>query len=308
MTTPPAWAPPSIARPYGMVEFRAMASPCRIITDTIELAEWGRDVVDDLEQRWSRFLPDSEISRLNAAAGAVCTVSPETYRLVERAEFARVATGGRFNPFVLDRLQSLGDGVDLPLVDGVLEAQAVIDPTVILVEGASAVHIPSGARFDPGGIGKGLAGDIVAERLVAAGAASVQVELGGDVRLVGRGWRGERWTVDVREPRHRRTVIGTIELDDGAVATSSVLGRRWRRGNAEMHHIIDPSTGLPSTSDLVAVTATSSELWWAEIVAKTVLMSGSDRAAGLMETFGATGLAVSADGVVTPIGTGASRS
>lgn len=292
---------PSRFRPYGMVEFRAMASPCRIVADTHEFAELGRELVDDLERRWTRFRSDSEVGRINTADGALCRVSPDTFRLFECSEVARVATSGRFNPFVADRLDALRAAVNdrrLGSWAGPLE-----DPVVIMLEQSLAVQVPSGARFDPGGIGKGLAADLVAERLVAAGSESVQVELGGDVRLVGPGWRSGRWRVDVRDPIDRRSVIATVELGEGAVATSGLVGRG--PGSRPVQHLIDPATGSPCVSTLVAVTATSSELWWAEIIAKVALMAGPDGAAAVMEEFGAAGVLVMSDGGIVPILPGA---
>jgi thiamine biosynthesis lipoprotein len=294
MTIAPEWPPPQMVRPYATSEFRAMASPCRIITDDADLAQSAELLVHQLEQRWSRFRPTSEVSAVNHASGQLVVVSDLTARLFELAEFARVATGGRFNPLMLDHLERLGYGPDLPSSDAACEARATHDPVEnrpidVLVE-VSGVRLPAGSRFDPGGIGKGLAADLVIEHLRSLGATSAQVELGGDVRVWGENWIDAPWRVDVQDPRDRVGVLTRLELTGGAVATSSVLGHTWTIDGREMHHLIDPSTGQPSNTDVLSVTATSSELWWAEVVAKVAVLAGSRRAPMVMRQFGCSGV------------------
>ena len=146
-----------------------------------------------------------------------------------------------------------------------------------LFDDVKAVRLPEGTAFDPGGIGKGLAGDLVAAALLDEGAGSVQVELGGDVRVAGPPWSGDEWQVQVDDVDHGAAVAATISLPEGGVATSSVMRRRWRRGGVDVHHLLDPSTGSSADTDLDAVTAVAPTLWWAEVVAKVALMAGSDR-------------------------------
>jgi len=97
--------------PWSMVEFRAMGSSCRIVAPDAELARHGQVLVEELEQAWSRFVPDSEISRVNAHAGSLSIVSAVTYELISVAERARRATAGAFNPLMLDHL---APALDLP--------------------------------------------------------------------------------------------------------------------------------------------------------------------------------------------------
>lgn len=272
-----------------------MASPCRIVTDNDELASAGERLVHLLERRWSRFLPDSEVNAVNDASGHLVLVSDHTARLFERAEFARVATSGRFNPLMLDRLEQLGYGPDAVAPDadlgGPLTLRAPVENRSIeVLRDVGGVRLPTGSRFDPGGIGKGLAGDVVLEHLRALGASTVQIELGGDVRVWGSNWTPGPWSVDVQDPRDRVGILTRLELAEGAIATSSVLGRRWTMGGRQLHHLIDPSTGQPSDTDVVSVTTTSSELWWAEVVAKVAVLAGSHRAPSVMRQYGCSGV------------------
>ena len=280
-----------------------MASPCRIVTDTDELARAGEALVHELEQRWSRFLPLSEVSGVNAANGNLVLVSEFTARLFERAEFARAATDGRFNPLVLDRLESLGYGPDAALdhADDRLDDLPVDNLSIDVIPEVSGVRLPEGYRFDPGGIGKGLAGDLVLEHLRDLGAVTAQIELGGDVRLWGTSWTGGPWLVDVQDPRDRVGILTRLELAEGAIATSSVLGHTWTVGERQLHHLIDPATGQPADTDVVSVTTTSSELWWAEVVAKVAVLAGSRRAPSVMRQYGCSGVVLDRAGTIVSV-------
>ncbi len=279
-----------------------MGSSCRIVASDRELAQSGADLVRSLEQRWSRFLPSSEISALNECSGRVTVVSNPTYLLIERAEHARRATGGAYNPLMLDQLVRLGyarswDEIDRSdLESGDSAGQPVCSDPIELYPEVSAVRLPDGVRFDPGGIGKGLAGDVVARYLCESGSSSAQVELGGDVCLRGKSWAGGEWHVQIDDNDHGLPNAGTISLAEGGVATSSVLRHRWINRSTttsertEVHHLIDAATGRPAETDLSAVTAVAPELWWAEVLAKVALMAGSERGREIIDAAGATGV------------------
>ncbi|HYN32455.1 MAG TPA: FAD:protein FMN transferase [Ilumatobacteraceae bacterium] len=276
--------------------FRAMGTNCRVVAPDGDLAHRAVALVGELEQMWSRFLPDSEIAQLNRSAGRLCVVSAVTFELIARAEQARAATDGAFNPLMLDQLVTLGYDTTWDDVTDVSSDPPPVSPgsdqPIELFDDAMAVRLPEGTSFDPGGIGKGLAGDLVAAALLDDGAGSVQVELGGDVRVAGRPWSASEWQVQVDDTDHGAAVAATISLAEGGVATSSVVRRRWRRGDVEVHHLLDPSTGFSATTDLDAVTAVAPTLWWAEVVAKVALMAGSNGARSVFDRYDMSGLLV----------------
>ena len=289
------------------LRFRAMGSDVHVLVDgPPALLQVARDRVEELERRWSRFRPDSEISRLNALAGSAMVVSPETLGLVGRAlEGARV-TGGRFDPTVLGDLlragydrtfEALGGdgagGGGSPLGRG--WAQVVVDAA------SSSVILPAGVGLDPGGIGKGYAADLVAEELRAAGAAGVCVNLGGDLRAEGRAPGGGSWVVGIEHPL-RPGSAATVTLARGAVATSSRVRRAWGPAAARRHHLIDPATGAPARGGLAAVTVLAARGWQAEVLAKAAFLDGLDRGRALLTVAGADGLLVDDHGGLHPTG------
>jgi len=287
-----------------VTEFRSMGSPCRIVTAGGEpgLGEEARDLVESLERRWSRFLPSSEISSLNRLSGAVTVVSEPTFSLVSKAVVATELTSGRFNPLMLDQLCALGYDRSWqddrpPEPSGEPIGPATNEPIVLYPE-ASAVRLPVGARFDPGGIGKGLAADLAMEHCRSRGATTTSVELGGDLRVHGQPWYGADWKIGVVDPFERGGEIATFTPTHGAVTTSTTSRRRWRDGAHILHHLLDPTTGQPSTSDIVAVTTCAAEAWWAEVAAKTALLAGSNDAVRYLADLGVPGVIVSTDGRV----------
>ena len=285
--------------PWSMVMFRAMGSPCRILAPTHDFARYGQELVLELEATWSRFDPASEISGVNDHAGKLSIVSAVTYELVALAQHARMATDGSFNPLMLDQLVALGydrTWDSLPERGGPMPSPASGSGDAIeLYPEISAIRLPADTRFDPGGIGKGMAGDMVAAALLDVGAESVQIELGGDVRLAGPSWTGGPWQVQLDDSDHGVPNPARISLTEGGVATSSVVRRRWRRGGVDVHHLIDARTGLPASTDLDSVTAVAPTLWWAEVVAKSAVIAGSRRARTLLEEVGVTGVLVGQD-------------
>ncbi len=284
---------------WSMVTFRAMGSPCRIVAPTHELARYGQELVEALESTWSRFDPRTEISDVNQHAGNLSIVSAVTYELIALAEHARSATGGVFNPLMLDQLVALGYDCTWDELVGEqpwmpATAPASSEPIELYPE-ISAVRLPAGTQFDPGGIGKGMAGDMVAAALLTAGAESVQIELGGDVRVAGPSWTGGPWQVQLDDSDHGAQHPATITLADGGVATSSVVRRRWRRGSVEVHHLIDARTGHPASTDLDSVTTAAATLWWAEVIAKSAVIVGSHSARELLDRHEMTGVLVGSD-------------
>ncbi|HEY2332097.1 MAG TPA: FAD:protein FMN transferase [Acidimicrobiales bacterium] len=298
----------------GELRFRAMGSEAHVIVvggrpeagDRI----WRR--IADLEARWSRFLDTSEISALNRRSGTPVQVSADTLLLVRRAIEATRISGGAFDPLVLgamlragydrsfDRLVGAGDTRAWP--DPGLRPSAVDHPGTAIGGGhiridEDVVTLPPGAGFDPGGIGKGLAADLVVDEALADGVAGVCVNLGGDVRVAGRSPEGDGWTVAVRHP-HRTEPIALVGLADGAVATSTTLLRTWHADGERRHHIIDPATGAPSDTDLTLATVVTARGWTSEVLAKSVLLRGSAHPFDLIAGTPADALAVGPGGRV----------
>jgi thiamine biosynthesis lipoprotein len=241
--------------------------------DAAAALDAGQAEFERLEQVMSRFRPDSELSRLNAAGRL--EVSQDLAEAIERALEARERTGGRFDPTVHDAVVAAGydRSFDELARDGETPAAAAPCAGAARVEGR-AVTLAPGVRLDLGGIGKGFAAERVAELLAAAGPCLV--DAGGDVAVRGLPAEGV-WAVAAGDAL-------TIGIERGGVATSGRDGRHWRRAGRELHHLIDPATGRPAETDLLRVTAVGGDAVEAEVLAKTLFLAGSDAAAAAGET------------------------
>ncbi len=288
-------------RPGSERRLRVMGSDAHIVLDgDPRLLDVAQRRLAELEARWSRFLPTSEISRLNGSAGALTVVSAETYRLVSLAVDAWRATSGRFDPTVLGDVIRAGYDCSFEQLNA-RRAHAPLSGLsrgaggIVLMPSVSAVALPPGIAIDPGGIGKGLAADLLAEELIAAGAAGVCVNVGGDLR-VGGTWGGEEaWLVAV-DPADDGHPVAYVELGAGAVATTTRRRRTWTIAGSEYHHVIDPSTGAPSDAGVASIAVLAGECWWAEVLAKAAFVAGAVDALSVIDEAGAAGLVVDRDG------------
>jgi len=165
-----------------------------------------------------------------------------------------------------------------------------IDPTT------NTVRIPDGSAFDAGGIGKGLAADIVTEEIIEAGAVGALVNLGGDLRVRGRAPDAEAWVVDIEDPFDPERSLITVRIGEGAIASSSTLIRTWvHRGVAE-HHLVDPRTGDRPGNGVVAATVVAGSGWMAEAFSKVAMVASTPVAAlEIIEAAELTGLIIKKD-------------
>ena len=142
------------------------------------------------------------------------------------------------------------------------------------------MRLPPGTRLDLGGIGKGLAADLIARGLVDRGTRSALVGLGGDLRARGEPPEGG-WTIPVEDPLAAAGVAFEQRLRSGAIVTSTTRMRTWRRNGRRYHHLIDPSTGDSARSGVAAVVARATDAWWAEGIAKAIVVAGAEEGAEL---------------------------
>jgi hypothetical protein len=162
-----------------------------------------------LEACWSRFRPNSELNRLNARAGAgEIAVSDDLHRLVTTCVAAYAWSEGDLDASVLPSMLALGYRHDFGGAAMTFPMPPVPAPGMTQVRvGDSWVALPSGLGLDPGAVGKGLAGDMVTEDILSAGAHAVLVGIGGDVVARGLPPDSDSWLVSMRDDRHDRVEI-----------------------------------------------------------------------------------------------------
>jgi thiamine biosynthesis lipoprotein len=262
--------------------FRCFGTRCAVLVDDRAAAALARRRLEAWHDRFSRFRPDSELSRLNADPRPAVPVSPVMARLVEAVVAAARLTDGLVDGTLLHEIEDAGYRGDLaaPLPPELVlrlappraparPSPASRWPEIRVRDGV--VHRPPGVAIDSGGLAKGLFADLIAESLPYAALA---VDCGGDVRF-----RGPERRIHVADPfggpsRH------AFACSTGAAATSGIGRRSWldARGRPA-HHLLDPATGRPAYTGVVQATALAPTALEAEIRAKAALLSGPDRAA-----------------------------
>jgi thiamine biosynthesis lipoprotein len=237
--------------------------------------------VNAAEEVLSRFRPESELSRLNARSGVRTRVSPLLWEAISAAFDAAEATGGIYDPTVLNSLVRAGYDSSF---NGLRTSAGVKSPIasvhcswkdVNLDHETKAVTLPPGAGLDLGGIGKAWVADRAADILEKLGPCLV--DAGGDIATRGSPEGNTGWLVGVMDPFRPDTDLVNLEITGRGVATSGVDYRRWVKDGKEQHHIIDTRTGLPAHTDLVSVTVIGPDASQADAIALSLVVLGSQQ-------------------------------
>jgi thiamine biosynthesis lipoprotein len=255
-----------------------------------EAAALARRALLVWHRRYSRFMPDSELSRLNADARETVPVRPLMARLAQAVRDAGLLSGGLVDGTLVDAIERAGYAQDLrgstPALASALElaparraAGAAVAKRWREIEvdvHAGTVTRPPGVMLDSGGLAKGLFADVLGEMLATH--PSFAINCAGDL-LVGGAARRRR-EIMVESPFDAST-LHTFELSHTGVATSGIGRRSWLgRDGAPAHHLLDPSTGRPAFTGVVQVTALAPSALDAEIRAKAALLGGPQAAPG----------------------------
>ncbi|HLK73582.1 MAG TPA: FAD:protein FMN transferase [Streptosporangiaceae bacterium] len=265
-------------------------------------------VLAGLDEQASRFRADSQLSWLHRAGGGLFLLGDGLAEAVGVALAAARWTGGLTDPTVGGALIALGydrdfadigpDGGDMPA----LPVPAAGWQRVGL--DGRLLRLPSGIRLDLGATAKGVGCDRAVRAVMSAAghAGGVLVSLGGDIAVGGTPPRGG-WPVTVADQPDEAGSAGAqlVRLTGGAVATSSVTCRRWRRGDTVLHHIVDPATGLPAQGPWRTATAAAVTCADANAAATAAIVAGS-QAESWLAAAGLPARLVGHDGHVVCIG------
>jgi thiamine biosynthesis lipoprotein len=264
--------------------------------------------LDGIDRACSRFRSDSELSRLNATAGAWRPVGPTLLSAVGVALRAAVLTDGDVDPTLGGALELAGYDRDWRLLepDTGLAPPAVVNvhrrsghATVELDERAGMIRIPAGVALDLGATAKAWAADQACAAAARAAGSGALVSLGGDIATAGEAPAGG-WLIRVTDD-HRAGAGApgqTITIGSGGLATSSSTVRRWSHAGHTMHHIIDPRSGAPArsrwrTASVAAATCTDAN------IAATAALIRSSAAADWLAELGLPARLVDQAGAVT---------
>ncbi|MGJ7484208.1 FAD:protein FMN transferase [Variovorax sp. LT2P21] len=261
------------------------------------------DALDRVVAQMSTWEPASDISRYNAAeAGTRHALAPAFADVLACALHWAEASGGAVDPTVGPLVALWGFGAQAgtgpdhrPPSPKALDAARARTGWQRLAFDAADRHLtqPGGLHLDLSGIAKGFAVDHVADALIAAGLQDFLVEVGGELRGVGRRPDGQAWRVRVDTPID---TLPPVALTDLAIATSGDhwhahehAGRRWS-------HTIDPRSGEPSSHTLASVTVLHPSCMHADALATALTVLGPIDGAEFAAHHAVAALFVSRDG------------
>jgi thiamine biosynthesis lipoprotein len=310
-TAPIAAAPARSAAPARVtvrVENRAMCTPLLVLARTTATVDDGsarraiRRAIDEirrLEGLFTTWRDDSEIARLNAAAGvAPVPVSPETLDVLEASLAASALSGGAFDVTVeaFHGLWRFDEDLDPrpPAPSAIAARLALVGSRHLHVDraaGTASLDL-AGARVGLGGIGKGYAVDRAAGVLRAAKLADFVVQLGGDLYAAGEEEDGRPWSVGVRDPRGGPDdSFATLGVRDHAFSTAGDYERAFVAGSKRYHHILDPRTGEPARL-CRSVTIHARTALEADALDDAVFVLGPERGLALVESIEGVGAVI----------------
>lgn len=233
-------------------QFAAMGSDCEVhlVAPSHEkaraLAQFVVNEVGRIECKYSRYRPDSIVSRINLAAGSGVAIpcDEETWCLFDTADRLYRLSAGLFDitSGVLRRVWDFGSP-RIPSSEEISSATSLIGWPRVERTG-NAVYLPQdGMEIDFGGFGKEYAADRAVEILLNQGVKCGYVNLGGDIRVMGPQANGEPWVIGVQNPRQQGELAASISVFHGALATSGDAEKFFEIDGQRYCHIINPTTG-----------------------------------------------------------------
>jgi thiamine biosynthesis lipoprotein len=267
-------------------EFPAMNTTVQVAAEGMrEDLELGftrvRSFIAECEARFSRFLPDSELSQLNRSTGIWFDASTGLFDMIKEGLQLHQLTDGLFDPSILSALEQAGydrsmddlrESVAQPAAKDVQKNpshlwQIQMDPA------RYRIRLPKDLQIDLGGIAKGWIAE-QAVHLLAEYSPACAVSAGGDMVFYGVPSGASDWQISLEDPLDEHRLLNILQVRSGALATSTVTRRRWLQDGQERHHIIDPRTGAPAEVEWLSVTVGAPKATTAEAFAKAILIGG----------------------------------
>lgn len=310
LASPAASAPPVALAPARLVTHADRAMGTRVTLAAMATAshdearvraafEAALVEIRRLESLMTTWRDDSEIARVNAAAGrAAVPVSEDTWRVLEASVWASRASGGAFDVTfeAMHGIWKFDQDRDPhpPAASAVASARRLVDFRRLRLDPArrTALLERTGMRIGLGGIGKGYAVDRAARVLLDAGLADFAVQAGGDLYTHGEKAPGIPWSVGIRDPRGPEgTYFATMGVSDHAFSTAGDYERSYVKAGRRYHHIIDPHTGWPATASR-SVTIWATDALTADALDDAVFILGPERGLALVESVDGCGAVI----------------
>ena len=249
-----------------------------------------------VEQKMSRFLPASEVSRINKQALSEgkrasglkegwIPISSELFSLLEEAVRLSNLTKGCFDVTIypLWKIWKFeGENIEVPSKRGIERALELVAYKNMILQDGKIKFAKKGMGIDLGGIAKGYAVDAAINVLKEKNVKSAMVNAGGDIYVLGRK-QGKPWRIGIRHPRKEGEILGIVEVEDRAIVTSGDYERFFFTEGKRYHHIVNPKTGYPA-EECQSVTIVAKKATFADGLATGVFVLGPKEGMALIES------------------------
>jgi thiamine biosynthesis lipoprotein len=248
-------------------------------------------LIEDMENKMSLNIPESEINQINRAAGEnPVKVSGDTYDVIGKAISYGNLSGGTFDITIgpLVNLWNIGkENARVPDQSEINEAIKLIDYTKVLLNpNEKTVFLKdSGMILDLGGIAKGYVADSLTEMFNKEGIEHAIINLGGNIYAHGQNPDGNDWQIGIQNPEAERSdYIGIADVINKSVVTSGIYERFLESGGNTYHHILSPFDGYPFENSLTAVSIIASKSVDADALSTTAFALGLESGLELLES------------------------
>ena len=245
-----------------------------------------------IEGLLSRFLPDSDISRVNRSAGIKSErVSPETYEALSSAVEFSQSFPGCFDVTIapLVTLWKAGqEALARPDEWSIKQVLRLVNYRDLILDPreTTAGLRNAGQSVDLGGIGKGLAGDRIVEVFKSFGISSAYSNLGGNVVTLGSKPDGSPWQIGIQHPRQEDILVGAVSVVNQTVVTSGDYQRAFTDGQGKRHHhILDPTSGYPAESGVISVSIVTDRSVVADPLSTMLFVAGMEKGLTFLRRF-----------------------
>lgn len=260
------------------------------------------DAIKGTENLMSRHMSNSDISLLNQNAGnGFQKIDRDVYEVINRSVYYSKLSRGKFDITVgilMDRLWKFDNkNKALPTDNEIKKLLSLVNYRNIIFKGNDMISLDiKGMMIDVGGIGKGYAVDKGMEALKSMGIQNAVINAGGDLKAIGARESDKPWRIGVQHPRAPSEILGVMEVNDIAIATSGDYQKYFEKNGRRYHHILDPETGCPANG-IQSVTITAKDVMDADAIATTVFVIGPEDGMKFIEnTKDVEGLIITSEG------------
>lgn len=263
---------------------------------------------EELEQVFSNTIEDSEVNQINeeakAAPGTAVAISADVRNVLQGALKYGEKSGGLLDCTIGDLIDLWGIGTDHAAIpeDSQIEALLRSDgwqDVRLDAENSTLTFANDAVTLNFGAVAKGYISDEMKTAMEDAGVTSGLMSLGGNVMTLGEKPDGSSWTVAITDPFSPEDILASVVVTDISVITSGNYEKYFEEDGKRYHHILDPTTGAPSESDVVSTTILTEKGLDGDALSTSTFLMGADAGMELINSLdGVEAVFVKSDGTI----------